>query len=144
MVRKIKLNKHPRLHHFEQILVTFILVCFSWIFFRAEDLNQAFKIISKMLIGFRQFIVGLLTADGKMWSSLFEGPELGLSRGGLFVATLSVAFLIWVQYIQRNTDIRDMLRCRPTWQRWSLYYLVIIIIAFFGVFDEVPFIYFQF
>ncbi|MCP4153301.1 MAG: MBOAT family protein [bacterium] len=43
--RKIKLNKFPRLKHFLSVFITFNLVSFAWIFFRAESFEKAYTYI---------------------------------------------------------------------------------------------------
>lgn len=144
LVNKVKLNKYPSLYHMEQVIVTFLLVCFSWIFFRAENLNQALQIIYKICLSLTQVIKALFTGNANFFSDQFTGSEFGLSKSGLIVAFLSILFLVCVQLVQRHGDLRGIMRDRPAQQRWALYYLVIIAIALFGVFDEVPFIYFQF
>ncbi|WP_221392632.1 MBOAT family protein [Dyadobacter sp. NIV53] len=41
-------SRFPKVFSVFQILTTFALVCFSWIFFRANNIGDAFKIISKI------------------------------------------------------------------------------------------------
>jgi alginate O-acetylation protein len=43
-----KINVSKRLHAVFNCLVTFVLVMFAWIFFRANDLHSAFSIIAKI------------------------------------------------------------------------------------------------
>jgi D-alanyl-lipoteichoic acid acyltransferase DltB (MBOAT superfamily) len=45
LVKKIKLNKIPWLRHFISIFITFNLVSFAWIFFRAETFDKALRYI---------------------------------------------------------------------------------------------------
>lgn len=49
IVKLIGLNKAPKLYKLFQITITFFLICFSWIFFRAENMSQGFYIVSNML-----------------------------------------------------------------------------------------------
>ena len=46
-----KVNVSKRLHAVFNCLVTFVLVMFAWIFFRANDLHSAFSIIAKIFTG---------------------------------------------------------------------------------------------
>jgi hypothetical protein len=69
---------------------------------------------------------------------------LGLSKLDLVVAVASVAIMELAQLLQRNEDIRDVIARYPTWGRWSLYYGLIVVIVFAGVFAQSAFIYFQF
>ena len=45
-----KVNVSKRLHAVFNCLVTFVLVMFAWIFFRANDLHSAFSIIANILM----------------------------------------------------------------------------------------------
>ena len=42
------IKKRPRLDHFFQVSITFILACFAWIFFRANNVSDSFIIIKKI------------------------------------------------------------------------------------------------
>lgn len=46
--RATRLVRHPTLHHLIQRIITFCLVSFAWIFFRAETLESAFTLISRI------------------------------------------------------------------------------------------------
>ena len=49
---------------FGKWLITFIFVCFGWVLFRAETLDQAEIIYSKLLfLGFNEMNTGLLTSQ---------------------------------------------------------------------------------
>lgn len=140
----IGLSRLPRLHHAVQIMLTFFLTSFAWIFFRAESIGSAFVILRKMAVGSLDTSIALIGGQTARAAELVLGPGLGLSGYGFFVAVLSIVALEGFHYIQRHGSIRHMLDGRPAWFRWTLYYVAIISIALFGVFDEVPFIYFQF
>ena len=70
------LTRIPIVHRGLQILITFILTCFAWIFFRANNLHDATVIIKRMA-----------TVKGPVW---FENPSMILYSLGaillLFVA----------------------------------------------------------
>ena len=48
----IGLTKIPRFHHVMKVLITFVLVSFSWIFFRANTLSDAEFIINSIVLDF--------------------------------------------------------------------------------------------
>jgi D-alanyl-lipoteichoic acid acyltransferase DltB (MBOAT superfamily) len=48
ITRLVGLNKVPKFNRTIQILTTFALTCFAWIFFRANHIADAFKIIKKI------------------------------------------------------------------------------------------------
>jgi ABC-type xylose transport system permease subunit len=55
-----------------------------------------------------------------------------------------VAILEIVQWQQRGNNIVHDFENRPKWQRWSAYYVILMMILCFGVYNNSQFIYFQF
>jgi len=133
--RAIGLDRIPRLHRSLGVLVTFSLVCFAWIFFRANGVADAFYVISHLTAGWESFL------QVRGW---LETPFLGPLRFELMVAVFSTALLILVQSIERRGSIVDKLSERPVWLRWSIYYGTVLSILLFGNFGFKQFIYFQF
>lgn len=130
----IGLDRVPRLHHFLKVVVTFSLVCFAWIFFRANRISDAFYIISHLPTG----LESLLRVRG--WK---ETPFLAF-KFELMIAIFSVALLILVHWIERRGPIVEKLSERPVWLRWSIYYGTVLSILLFGNLGFKQFIYFQF
>ncbi len=119
------LNKLPRLKHFLQIATTFLLVCFSWIFFRANNLADAFVIIKKMT-----------TLQGSLY---YDNISM------LLYSFVAIAFLFLaeskVEYFRGNISLFNS---SNSLVRNLSYAAVIIMILLLGVFDGGQFIYFQF
>jgi alginate O-acetyltransferase complex protein AlgI len=110
------------------LFITFNAVCFAWIFFRANSTRDAFWIAGHLF--------PLQNAE-----TIFK---LGLSRGELLVALVSIIVLEVVQFIGRNhngTMILDRMRLSV---RWLAYYMLILAILLLGEFGGQRFIYFQF
>ncbi len=126
------LDKVPRLHQSLKVLVTFALVCFAWIFFRANNVSDAFYIISHLLTSWE---------SAKGWQLT---PFLGPLKFELLVSILSASLLILVQFLERDGSIVEKLSGRPVWLRWSIYYTTVLSILLFGNFASKQFIYFQF
>ena len=131
----IGLDRVPRLHHSLRVLMTFSLVCFAWIFFRANRIPDAFYIISNLPAGWES----ALHLQG--W---LESPFLGPLKFELLIVIFSMALLILVHFIERHGSIVDKLSERPVWLRWSIYYGTVLSILLFGNFGFKQFIYFQF
>src|SRR5690606_29524508 len=109
-----------------QMLITFHLAVFAWIFFRAESVSHAFSYIQNMFS-----------------SSLLSMPTLNKSA----LATLVlIAFLVFVEWVGRehNYGIEKTFFKHPRLLRWSFYAFVILLIGLFMQAHESPFIYFQF
>ncbi len=123
---RLALDRIPGLLAGFRVLVTFHLVLFSWIFFRANSLGEAFYIVRTALTGFN-----------------LQQP-LGLGRDQLALSVLSIGCLLAVNLLQRDRVMRSWLSARPIWIRWPAYQLVLVGILLLGVFADVDFIYFQF
>jgi len=112
-----------------QVLVTFHLVLFSWVFFRAESLGAAFTMIGNAFdFGARaggSFLVGL------------SGYEFALAVG-------AIACMEVVHLVERREDMRSLLSRKPGWVRYPLYAALVLAIVLFGEFGAREFIYFQF
>ena len=122
-----------------QVLVTFCLTAFAWIFFRANSLSDAFGYIRRML------------TKPDLWN-LFNGGlySLGLDRvemNVLFVSLLVLLLADLVRYF-RKQQLDAFLAEQNLWFRWSVLLALIAAVAIFGIYgpgyDAQQFIYFQF
>jgi len=126
------LDKFPHLHKYFKILVTFHLVLFGWIFFRANSINEAY------------YIVTHLFSNLKFNLSIFNEKTLGLGRFDFIIALLSILFMEVIHFTQRHKRMRQFLSEKPIWFRWSVYYIMTMAILLLGKFNLQKFIYFQF
>ena len=108
-----------------QWALTFTLVCFAWIFFRAKDMSEAMTLIQNSL----QF-------------SIEKTALTGFNE--LLTALILIAFMTSIEILHEKDKLVSLFNSRPTWQRWLCYYSFLFIIYFFGVFEKNQFIYFQF
>lgn len=128
--RKIGLEKHPALKKAIRVAVTFHLVLFSWIFFRAQSLTEALFIIRNIFSNWQ-------------WPALMTVPGFGLTE--IIFAVASIFVMESVHLLQRGTAIRDLLGRQSTGLRWAVYFLLVMAILLFGAYDNSrAFIYFQF
>ncbi len=113
----------PSIKDLVMMAITFFFVTLAWIFFRAENVTQAFTYITSIATN----------AVGK--KLVFENTEL---MGYLFsYITLFLGSTYWL-YVKTNLykPSRAM--------QFSIALLLLIVIAFFGQFSKQSFIYFQF
>jgi D-alanyl-lipoteichoic acid acyltransferase DltB (MBOAT superfamily) len=121
----IHLDRHAGIHRTLQIIITFGLACFAWIFFRANSLHDAYNIIFKIVSFSGPFYVG-------EWHQLLYG----------FTA---IGFLLLVEFRKANADLWYLpLKTNNRFKEQLVYTLLIIIILLIGVYDGGQFIYFQF
>mgnify|MGYP001020387012 CR=1 FL=1 len=113
----------PTFKEFFQILITFGLTVFAWIFFRAENIGHAFNYISEI------FSTSLISMPG------FKNP----------ITIFLVFIFIIIEWIGREQEFA-LEKFALNWNkylRWFFYYvLAMFIILFIGQKQE--FIYFQF
>ena len=115
-----------RRYKYVQVLITFHLVVFAWIFFRANSVTDAIYIASNLLHFSLQPI------------------DIGLSTFELIVVIMAILIMEFVHLVQREGSARRMLATQPVWFRWSVYYALVFSILMFGKFGINEFIYFQF
>lgn len=127
--------KPKRRHGFSSLLLTFAGVCFAWVFFRADTLQDAWIILSRSLYGIGDFSSYLKNAV----------ISLDMSYSHMIYLCIPVLLLAVYDYVSLKTDvIARISSCRP-WIRYPVYILFLLIILLFsekGVSTE--FYYFQF
>ncbi|MDE6052270.1 MAG: MBOAT family protein [Lachnospiraceae bacterium] len=125
-------------HKLASGIVTFCLVDFAWIFFRAESIKAAISMISSMIhIG----NIGIL-ANGGLY-------DLGLNSKNFKILLLGIAVIIFADYMKyKGIKIREVILAQELWCRWMCYLAAFWFILIFGVwggnYDASSFIYFQF
>jgi len=118
----------PTFREFGMMIVTFIMACFAWIFFRAISIQQAFDIIGRIFSG-----------------TLFSVPEMPQGRVVFLSAALGVAIMLVLEWVNRERQYglqMDGRGVRPL--RYALYYGLIAVIILCAPLTGGEFIYFQF
>jgi alginate O-acetyltransferase complex protein AlgI len=116
----------PSVKEFFQIILTFSLTCFAWIFFRADSVHNAISFI------------------GNIFSrSLFRFPQL--PKASLLIILLIVFFII-IEWLGReqNYAIERIFIKFPRPVRWVIYSGLLFLIGIYMQTTETGFIYFQF
>lgn len=135
------LDRNKRALKIWQAFVIFLLVCFSWIFFRARNIDDAFYIVGQLPHGWIALVKTLKLFGGK-GNVLYDW--LKIKNDFFFLSVGLIILLLAVHLIQRHRNIRHMLAGRPAWMRWICYYAIILGMIFFGQYGQNKFIYFQF
>jgi alginate O-acetyltransferase complex protein AlgI len=118
-------------------IVTFSLVSYSWIFFRAANLKSALYIATHIFTDIPYTINKLLHGQGIR-------QDLIVSNGQLSIYILMIGALEVFQYIQSKKSITTLFLGWPKPVRWSVYYVTVFTIMILGIFGHRQFIYFQF
>lgn len=143
IISSIFLNKHEPYNNkfyiktrgFIKICFTFILVCFAWIFFRANTINDAFYVISNMFKGINN-----------PYSYLITGTScLNISKLGKLAIVFELLILFIIDIAETKIDIINWVSNKKTPLRWSIYLAfctMIVLLSSKGI--STKFIYFQF
>lgn len=135
ILKAFGLTHFPLLLRWFRVLVVFNLVTFAWIFFRANNVSEAFYVATHLFAG-----INLREALGPMLAT-----QLGTPRSELVIAVILILILETVQFVNEyGRGVRGILDSKPVWARWAAYYLLIAAIIFLGEYQTQQFIYFQF
>lgn len=107
-----------------RMVITFCIVSFAWIFFRADNFADASMIVGK-----------IFTSHG----SVFADPDTMVYGFGFLLLAFVVDFL--TEFCDGRFQLLDN---KHTVVRWVTYLAMIVMILLFGVLDGGSFIYFQF
>lgn len=127
------LTKRKKLYRNLKISVTFFLVCFSYIFFRAETLGDAGYMVSQLFSGWGDIVAGIrAVAAGQL-------PEL-------LLALLGIAIVMAPELHKDHAKSGAIYRALPSWQRGSLIYAATLAVVVLGAYNNADqqFIYFRF
>ncbi len=118
-----------------RILMTFTLLCLTWIFFRADDLYQARDILSHLFHGWT--FSGLTVS----WDILLHH---GINERIMGIMAISTGILVLTDILSEKKDIFQRLGEHSILIRWSIYYLLILVIIVYSAGGNRQFIYLQF
>lgn len=129
----IGLYKIPFINNSINILITFSLAAFAWIFFRAANFSDAIYVCKNIFHGIH----------AKQLSQVFSVWEGGNYTKVAVLVSLMVMFFI--HYFQENYgSVRQKIAQQNTIVRWSVYLAAVFAIILLGAFQNTQFIYFQF
>ncbi len=138
IVNRLSIDRTTFAHKTFQIVLTFLLITFAWIFFRANSVSDALSIIRSVA-----------TLDGvsteKAW--IFNNGILGLDSQDMWMMGNALLIFVIVEYTSRKHNLILGLNRQPLWFRWSVYLALILSIAIFGYYGAATtqeFVYFRF
>jgi D-alanyl-lipoteichoic acid acyltransferase DltB (MBOAT superfamily) len=123
---KSKKNK-SRVRHFLSVFITFHLVTFAWIFFRAQDMDTAFLMINRMFSSFTPELI----------------PQMLESYWIIFTLMLAGFIIHWLPTSFKNKYTGWFIE-QPIWVKILIAAVIVIIIYQAKSAEIQPFIYFQF
>jgi len=110
----------------------FICVSLAWIFFRAENIRDGFYVLTHFF-----------SLQGEGLHATFSGANIGKSELVLYFVII-IVFLTG-ERISLICDFSVFFQHRvPMFCRWTIYYIAIFLIVFWGKLGSSQFVYFQF
>lgn len=118
--------------------MTFILIDFAWLFFRAQTVSQAFSMIKKAVEVFNPWIL--------FDESLYR---LGVDRINFHILLVGLLILLAVDIAhEKKVKIREWYSKQNVLFRWGGYICAVLVVILFGIYgvtyDSSQFLYFQF
>jgi alginate O-acetyltransferase complex protein AlgI len=136
LIRKLNIAHLKRVFSILEILFTFFLVAFAWVFFRAKDMTTALALIKNS------------TYDLKIsWHQLSQisiTDYLGQTKGDFLLSICSIIILQCLLNLQSKKSLLTWINNQSTTLRWSIYSTAVFVIIFFVQSSSGQFIYFQF
>ena len=138
MVKLLHLNRASLGHKLVHVLGTFLLVDFSWIFFRAQGFGEALQIIKALFTVKNPWVL----FDGSLYTC-------GLDDKNFRLMILCILVLTFADFCRRkHIVIRRVIMEQDYWCRWLCYVFAVMVLLIFGkygpLYDAASFIYFQF
>jgi D-alanyl-lipoteichoic acid acyltransferase DltB (MBOAT superfamily) len=134
----LQLNRKSLGHKLLCATCTFIMVDFSWIFFRANGFKKALVIINSMFTVKNPWVL----VDGSLYKCGLDDKNFRL----MLIAILTLLFADFCKH--RGIKIREVIIRQDYWFRWIFIAVSVAVILTFGIwgpnYNEANFIYFQF
>ena len=139
--RFLHVNTQCWSYRFFQGVITFILVDFSWLFFRANGVADALVMLRHM-ISTPEFF-SMFNTDNVLGIA-----TLSLDEKDFYVLLIAIVVLFMIDFLKDKIHLRTVLMRQNLVFRYAVYYCILFTILIFGIygpeFDASTFIYFQF
>lgn len=117
-------------------IITFSIVCFAWIFFRANSLSDSFTIVNGI---FNNFDLGQVFNN--------ETYLVGFKINEFKIICIFIILLLLAEIAHSKRSLVERIKQQGVIFRWSFYTIIVLTIVIFGIYGErniQEFIYFQF
>lgn len=132
----IRIDRNEKLHDFVKIIITFVLVTFAWIFFKADSIQSGFNYIKCMFSNnFDTMNLRAIIASVKM---LFN------SKTTLISFAVAICTFIPFMFLDYKKDFCEFMSKRHTVTKIIFFALFIAFIVIFASTDVTDFIYIRF
>ncbi len=115
-------------------LLTMILVCIAWVFFRAATVTDSLAVIGRIFTAFR---------PAGSWTL-----HPGMTDEQFVLSLVLIAGMFAIEILGRRAPVWSMVDAQPKWRKWGVYYafglIFVVALLFSPDTKPQPFIYFQF
>lgn len=138
LLERLKINYEARIYKMFQRIITFMLVDFTWLFFRANSFTSALHICKKIIKGF------------KLESFCnFAFIDMFTSTSAMVIIFVSLLIMIVIDILKyQGKDIMQAIFNQQLFWRWCIYWAILLLIIYWGAYgtgyEQTQFIYFQF
>ncbi len=134
----LQLKEDSLSHRLARGVITFVLIDFAWLFFRAENMTEAVCILKSMLTVHNPWIL----FDDSLYG-------LGLSAKSFRIIPIALGILLFADVMKyKGICIRKVILQQDYWFRWLTIVGSILLISLVGIwgsaYNAADFIYFQF
>ncbi len=136
----IKESVNPYVKLTKQAIV-FLAVILAWIFFRASTVSASFYILKNFFLDWGVQIKKVLRNENMLRLKLLYLGQDGIQ---FYLAIFFILLMIIIHRLQGKVSFDEWVINKNKKARWSLYYGMLLLFIFFGVFNRSDFIYFQF
>jgi D-alanyl-lipoteichoic acid acyltransferase DltB (MBOAT superfamily) len=138
----IKKYAHIKLVQYSQVVFTFLLISFAFVFFRAQNLLHVKHILTHTFWQSKNQCIDLFKTAQKQNINL---NFLHTHTSNLVVSIVLIFVLLCFDYFNQKHNLITLLRTQKTRTRWLIYIAFSLFFVLFGVFNKsAQFIYFQF
>ncbi len=134
----LSIDRNTHAHKIVQRIITFALVSFGWIFFRANTMSDAIGITKTIFTVQNPWVL----TDGSVFAMGLDAKQL-LVIAAAAIVLFSVSSM---HYLGKN--MRGMILGTNIFIRWSIVFIMLFTVLIFGIYgpgySESQFIYFQF
>ena len=137
--QKLAVKTESFSYKFGQIVITYILVSFTWLFFRAESVSAAFEMVKNIFTKINPWIL----YDQSLY-------KLGLDLTEVHILVVALVLLILVDCVRffKGQTIEKFLNEQCLYFRWGVVFFLLFFIFIYGSYgigySAQQFIYFQF
>jgi hypothetical protein len=128
----VNIKRKSKISKFISWIVVFAFCNLAWVFFRADTLKDALKVIFYVVSGLKN-------------PSTYLHSSIGLGMGSLIKIFVTIFVLFVYDYASLKVDVIEWVGKQKAYLRWLLYIVLIYLIIFnVQTNNETAFIYFQF